>query len=113
MFEVKPEIIHKFREPEARPATVVSNTFALLCLVPVLLMLGLWLKIGINCSNFSFSPAAVGFHIGLASIFVLYFYFWLELDMFATVKYLSCIGLVTFLCGNSLLASIARSKKTA
>merc|ERR1712241_495817 len=113
MFDAKPEITHVFREPEARPASVVSNTFALLCLVPVLIMLALWAKIGVNCSNFSFSLAAVGFHVGLAAIFLLYFYFWLELDMFVTIKYLSGIGLVTFLCGNSLLATIARNKKMA
>merc|ERR1719391_1859118 len=102
MFDAKPEIIHIFREPEARPASVVSNSFALLCLVPILIMLALWAKIGVNCSNFAFSLAAVGFHVGLAAIFLLYFYFWLELDMF-----------VTFLCGNSLLATIARNKKMA
>jgi len=113
MFDAKPEIIHMFREPEARPASVVSNSFALLCLVPILLMLALWAKIGVNCSNFAFSLAAVGFHVGLAAIFLLYFYFWLELDMFVTIKYLSGIGLVTFLCGNSLLATIARNKKMA
>merc|ERR1712154_31845 len=60
-FEPKPEILHVFREPEARPATAVSNAFALLCLAPILIM-------------------------------------------FVTVKYLSGISLVTFLCGNSLLA---------
>ena len=113
MFDSKPEIRHVFREPETRPVSVVSNTFALLCLVPILIMLILWVRIGVNCSNFSFSPAAIGFHTGLAGIFVLYFYFWLELDMFATMKYLSGIGLLTFLCGNSLLATIARNKKTA
>ena len=112
-FEPKPEILHVFREPEARPATVVSNAFALLCLAPVLIMLAMWAKIGVNCNNFSLSLATVGFHLGLAAIFVLYFYFWLELNMFVTVKYLSGIGLVTFLCGNSLLAGIARSKKSA
>lgn len=112
-FDAKPEITHVFREPETRPASVVSNTFALLCLVPILIMLVLWAKIGVNCSNFTFSPAAIGFHSGLTAIFVLYFYFWLELDMFTTMKYLSGIGLLTFLAGNSLLASIARNKKTA
>jgi len=112
-FEPKPEILHVFREPEARPATAVSNAFALLCLAPVLVMLAMWAKLGVNVSNFTFSLATIGFHLGLAGIFVLYFYFWLQLDMFVTVKYLSGIGLLTFLCGNSLLASIARAKKAA
>ena len=33
-----------FREPEARPASIVSNTFTLLCLSPFLLMLVLWAR---------------------------------------------------------------------
>jgi oligosaccharyltransferase complex subunit delta (ribophorin II) len=112
LYSAKPEIRHLFREPEPRPSAVVSNAFTLLCLSPILIMLALWLKLGVNCSNFPFSLAAVGFHLGLASIFLLYTYFWLELNMFQTVKYLTVLGVITFLCGNSLLASIAKKTKS-
>ena len=112
-YQVKPEIRHVFRQPDSRPSAIVSNVFSLLCLAPILIMLAMWLKIGVNVSNFPFSIYALGFHIGLAAIFVLYFYFWVELNMFTTVKYLSGIGLVTFLCGNKLLASIAAKNKSA
>merc|ERR1719431_1492416 len=71
IYDAKPEIRHLFREPEARPASIVSNAFTLLCLSPFLLMLGL------------------------------YGMFWLQLNMFQTVKYLVVLGVVTFLCGNS------------
>ena len=111
-FQPRPEIRHVFREPDSRPAAVVSNVFSLLCLAPVLIMLGMWVKIGVNVSNFPVSLYALGFHIGLAAIFVLYFYFWIELNMFTTVKYLSGIGLVTFLCGNKMLASMASKNKS-
>jgi len=113
LYSAKPEIRHLFREPEPRPSTIVSNTFTLLCLSPVLIMLALWIKLGVNCSNFPFSLTAIGFHVGLASIFLLYTYFWLELNMFQTMKYLTVLGVITFLCGNSLLASIAKRTKTA
>jgi len=112
LYSAKPEIRHLFREPEPRPSAVVSNAFTLLCLSPILIMLALWFKLGVNCSNFPFSLAAVGFHLGLASIFLLYTYFWLELNMFQTVKYLTVLGVITFLCGNSLLASIAKKTKS-
>lgn len=108
---VKPEIKHKFREPEVRPPPVVSNTFTLLCLAPILLMFIGWLKIGINVSNLPFSPSSIGFHLGLGAIFGLYYWFWLQLDMFATLKYLIMIGIVTFLCGNSILVKIAEKRK--
>lgn len=113
VYDVKPEIRHVFREPDSRPAALVSNVFSVLCLAPVLIMLLMWLNIGVNISNFPLSISALGFHIGLGAIFVLYFYFWVELNMFATVKYLSAIGLVTFLCGNKMLANIAQNNKSA
>jgi len=112
LYEAKPEIRHLFREPEPRPSAVVSNAFTLLCLSPILIMLALWAKLGVNCSNFPVSLASVGFHLGLASIFLLYTYFWLELNMFQTVKYLTVLGVITFLCGNSLLATIAKRNKS-
>jgi oligosaccharyltransferase complex subunit delta (ribophorin II) len=69
-----------------------------------------WLKIGVNISNMPFSLASIGFHAGLASIFGLYYCFWLQLDMFTTIKYLIMISVVTFLCGNSLLVKLAEKR---
>jgi len=111
IYQAKPEITHLFREPEARPPQIVSTVFTLLCLSPLLLLLGLWAKLGANIGNFSFSLSTIGFHVGLGSIFVLYLMFWLELTMFETVRYLVLLGIVTFLCGNSLLANIAKKNK--
>jgi len=105
----KPEIKHTFRLPEKRPSELVSNLFTIICLSPILLVLGLWMKLGVNISNFDFSIAGLGFHAGLGGIFTLYMYFFLQLNMFTTVKYLVLIGIVTFLCGNSLLSKIARN----
>lgn len=112
-YDVRPEIRHLFREPEARPATVVSNAFTLLCLSPFLVMLVLWAKLGANVSNLPLSLPALGFHLGLGAIFGLYALFWLQLNMFQTVKYLVVLGVVTFLCGNSLLSGIARRGQKA
>ena len=93
-------------------------------------MLILWIKLGVNVNNFPVTLVSIGFHAGLGAIFTLYMYelnifiyfisknhnpflfryFWLQLNMFTTVKYLVLIGVVTFLCGNSLLAKIAKNK---
>lgn len=107
----KPEIKHIFREPEKRPSQVVSNIFTGLSLAPFLLVLGLWIKIGVNISNFSLNLATIGFHLGLSSIFGLFIVFWLQLNMFTTLKYLILVGTVTFLCGNSMLSKIAAARK--
>lgn len=110
-YKTKPEIKHLFREPETRPPPAVSSMFTLLCLSPVLILLGLWFKLGVNIGNFPFSIASLGFHTGLGSIFILYVYFWMELDMFQTARYLAILAIPTFLCGNSLLAAISKKTK--
>eukprot|EP00095_Tigriopus_kingsejongensis_P010482 maker-scaffold1034_size68570-snap-gene-0.14 protein:Tk10482 transcript:maker-scaffold1034_size68570-snap-gene-0.14-mRNA-1 annotation:"hypothetical protein DAPPUDRAFT_303417" len=107
----KPEITHLFREPDSRPPATVSNLFTVLCLLPFLIMIILWLQLGVNISAFPFSLSAVGFHLGLGGIFALYYYFWLQLNLFVTVKYLCMASIVTFLCGNSMLVKIAEKRK--
>ena len=42
---VKPEIKHTFRQPEKRPPAIISNAFTVLCLVPILIMIGCWMKV--------------------------------------------------------------------
>lgn len=107
-YEVKPEIKHLFREPEKRPPTFVSDLFSLLVLVPFFLLLGLWLKIGVNVKNLPVTLSALLFHSGLALIFSLFFLFWLKMDMFTTLKCLSGVVIMTFLSGHSLLKTLSK-----
>lgn len=111
--QARPEIHHLFREPEKRPPRFVSDLFTGLCLAPILILFILWGRIGFNVSNFSFSLSALGFHGGLGAIFALFLCFWLKLNMFQTVQYLLGLSVITFLCGNRVLRSIAskRSEK--
>ena len=67
---------------------------------------------GVNVSNFPVSVTGLGFHLGLGAIFALYYFFWLNMSMFTTLKYLIMIGVVTFLCGNSMLSKIAEKRKS-
>uniref|UniRef100_A0A4D5R9X7 Dolichyl-diphosphooligosaccharide--protein glycosyltransferase subunit 2 n=1 Tax=Scolopendra viridis TaxID=118503 RepID=A0A4D5R9X7_SCOVI len=107
----KHEIQHIFREPEKRPSTVVSNTFTALTVAPLLLLFVLWYKVGVNFYNFHLNLGTIGFHVGLSAIFGLFTVFWLNLNMFTTLKYLALLGMITFLCGNSMLSKIAASRK--
>lgn len=107
----KPEIKHLFREPEKRPAAVVSTVFTFLVLSPVLILLLLWMKIGVNVANFPISLSAIGFHLSLAAIFGLYYCYWVQLNMFQTVRYLGLLALPTFIFGNRLLSGIASKRK--
>jgi len=110
-YKAKPTITHMFREPEKRPAAIVSNVFTVLCLTPFLIMIALWLRLGLNVSNLPASLSAIGFHVGLAGIFMLYYLYWTQLNMFETVKYLGVLGVPTFLFGNQLLCTIAARRK--
>lgn len=105
----RPEIVHMFRPAEKRPPHVVSMLFTGLAASPILLLLILWLKVGINFKNFSF--AALPFHVGLGGIFSLFTCFWLKLDMFATCAWLIPIGGFTFLAGHHILSKLAKQKK--
>ncbi|KAG5677239.1 hypothetical protein PVAND_007013 [Polypedilum vanderplanki] len=108
--QARPEIHHLFREPEKRPPRFVSDLFTGLCLIPILILLILWGRIGINTSNFSFSLSALGFHGGLGAIFSLFLCFWLKLNMFQTIQYLLGLSIITFLCGNRVLRYIASKR---
>ncbi|KHJ97886.1 ribophorin II [Oesophagostomum dentatum] len=109
-YDPKPEIKHIFRQPEKRPPVIVSDTFTLICLAPLLLLIVLWLRIGLNFSNMPASLWTLLFHFGLAALFGLYFVFWLKLNMFETLKYLAGIAAFTFLAGNRVLRAIAEKR---
>ncbi|PAV71052.1 hypothetical protein WR25_19955 [Diploscapter pachys] len=111
IYETLPEIQHKFRQPEKRPPSFVSDTFTIVCLAPLALLLILWLGIGINFGNLPLSLWPLLFHGGLCGLFGLYFVFWLRLNMFETLKYLALIGAFTFIAGNRVLRSLANSNK--
>lgn len=105
-YEPKPEIRHVFRPQEKRPPTVVSDTFSILALLPVLILAILWLKLGVNLSNFSFSLSALAFHGGTLSVCILYTLFWLEMNMFTTIKCLLGVGLIIFSTGHRVLSQL-------
>ncbi|EFO20200.2 hypothetical protein LOAG_08289 [Loa loa] len=111
IYEKAPEIKHMFREPEKRPPRIVSTIFVFLSAFPLLIVLILWLRIGINFGNLPASPFVLLFHGGLIGIFGLYFVFWLQLTMFETLKYLSVVGTMTFISGNRLLRILASRRK--
>ncbi|RWS24210.1 Dolichyl-diphosphooligosaccharide--protein glycosyltransferase subunit 2-like protein [Leptotrombidium deliense] len=109
-YGMRPEIKHMFRQQEKRPPTVVSDTFSVLVCIPLLILIGLWVKIGVNLRNMPLSLSVLVFHVGLGSIFALFACFWLKLNMFTTVKYLIGLGVITFLSGHSLLSKLANKR---
>lgn len=110
LYDIKrnlPEIQHRFKTPEKLPLRVVSYSFAFLTMIPLLVLIVVWGRTGVNKIYFPFSVNCILFHFGLLSIFALYGSFWLRLNMFETLKYLTPIGFITLITGNELLRKIA------
>lgn len=110
-YGAKKEIQHMFRQPEPRPPRFLSDAFTLLVLSPLVILLGLWFKIGINLNNFPVSISAIGFHLGLISLFGVYTLFWIKLSMFEALKWMAGPSVLTFVTGNRLLNYIAERRK--
>jgi len=112
-YSKKPEIKHKFNVPEKRPPATVSLAFTGLVLLPLGILIVLWIKLGVNVSNFPMNLSAIGFHVCLAGIFGLYYLYWTKLNMFLTLRYLSMLAIPTFFFGNRLLSSLASKRKAS
>lgn len=106
------EIVHQFREPEKRPSRFVSDVFTALCAAPILVLFFLWSKIGISVSGSTFNLSAIGFHLSFLAILSLFGWFWLQLNMFETLRLLIPLSVVTFIFGNRFLRSLATKTKT-
>jgi len=109
LYEAKPEIQHMFRQPEPRPPAVLSQSFTVACILPIILAFVLWSKIGANVGNMKLNLKTIIFQLGVAGIFGLYVYGWIHLNMFTIIKYLVGIGSVTFVFGNAVLSDLANS----
>uniref|UniRef100_A0A0E0JSK8 Dolichyl-diphosphooligosaccharide--protein glycosyltransferase subunit 2 n=1 Tax=Oryza punctata TaxID=4537 RepID=A0A0E0JSK8_ORYPU len=119
-FGPKKEISHIFRAPEKRPPKELSFAFSGLTLIPFVgFLIGL-MRLGVNLKNFPSLPApsafASLFHAGIGAVLLLYVLFWIKLDLFTTLKYLSFLGVFLVFVGHralSYLSSTSSKQKTA
>jgi oligosaccharyltransferase complex subunit delta (ribophorin II) len=106
--EPKP-IMHTFKEPEPRPPMMISLIFTGACAIPLFGLLVAWSRLGVNVNKMESSFML--FHGAIASVFGLYFMYWLKLNMFDTLKYLAVLGSATFILGNRVLSKLATKEK--
>lgn len=110
-FQPLPEIKHVFRPAEPRPAQSVSSAFTLAVFAPVLVLLGLLAKVGINFrglpggTDFLF---AFGFIGCIGALLGLIGAFWVGLfNLVATLGYLCGLAVVTVFIGHRALGHLA------
>uniref|UniRef100_A0A803M4L6 Dolichyl-diphosphooligosaccharide--protein glycosyltransferase subunit 2 n=1 Tax=Chenopodium quinoa TaxID=63459 RepID=A0A803M4L6_CHEQI len=113
-FGPKEEIAHIFRAPETRPPKELSLAFLGLTLVPLVgFFIGL-LRLGVNFKKFPTATVSAAFaalfHVGIAAVLCLYVLFWLKLNLFTTLKYLSFLGVVLLFVGHRTLSNLAKVK---
>lgn len=104
----KPEIKHLFRQPEKRPVHWVPMTFCGLTLVPYFIVLYMWGSMGLKLEITR--AISLPFHFGFLLVFLLYYKFWMHLDMFTTCAYLVPVGAFLFLVGYRMLSYIGRHR---
>ncbi|KAL5227460.1 hypothetical protein ABZP36_015725 [Zizania latifolia] len=119
-FGPKEEISHIFRSPEKRPPKELSLVFTGLTLLPFVGFLIVLMRLGVNLKNFPSLPAPAAFaslfHAGIGAVLLLYVLFWVKLDLFTTLKYLSFLGVFLVFVGHSALSylsSTSTKQKTA
>ncbi|GJP75545.1 hypothetical protein CLOP_g5978 [Closterium sp. NIES-67] len=110
-FAAKPEIAHIFRKPDSRPAFVVSYTFVALVLLPLVVLLVGLAVLGVNLKAFPSSGvpllSAMAFHGGIAALLLLYVAFWVQVNLFTTLKLIVLLAVLTAIPGHQLLSYLA------
>lgn len=82
---MKPEIQHKFREPEKRPPILVTTFFTLLVACPSIILLTFWSKT-VSLKFETLTLRRIIFHTIFLTILVCYTKFWLGTNMFDTMR---------------------------
>jgi len=106
-FALKPEIQHAFRVDEARPARVIALLFTVIVLLPLAFLI---IKL---LSSWTMSlPSSVDylqfvlFHGSLLAILLLYFWYWVKLNIFQAIIFLIPLSFSALVSGRYLLRSL-------
>lgn len=102
-----PTITHQFREPEKRPALIVSQLFTIFALLPLaFLIIGL-LRTGANSERLGQGGVwGPGYLLSLLAVLGLIFVYWLKLNMFVLLSLMAIPSVLAILFGNSLFRSL-------
>ncbi|KAI9100416.1 Dolichyl-diphosphooligosaccharide--protein glycosyltransferase subunit Swp1 [Phlyctochytrium arcticum] len=117
IFAAQPELHHTFRAPDKMPNKVLSLTFSLLVLAPWLLLLGSYIVLGANVKNvFSNSVlflSGTTFMAALSVCVLLYYIYWVRLNLFQLLGYGSALGTVTAIVGRQALVARAALRQAS
>lgn len=115
-FGLKPEIEYQFKPESPRASPTTSTVFTYLVLSPLVILLLGWLKIGLSYNGIPGGlalPSSFLFVGGIGSICYILYKFWLELNMFEAIYYISLALVPTLVVGYVALRGIAMKRLEA
>ncbi|GBB91504.1 hypothetical protein RclHR1_18830004 [Rhizophagus clarus] len=106
----KPEIHHIFRPDQKLPPTIISYSFMIIVLLPWLFLIGTWIHLGVNVSFLTSEPGSIpvifSFLLTLLAIEILFYNYWIHLNIFQTLSWLSGFSILAFLLGQKALSDV-------
>ncbi|KAJ2134839.1 proteasome regulatory particle base subunit [Coemansia sp. RSA 518] len=101
----KPEIHHRFAEPQKMPNILVSLFFTGLVVVPFIGLLGGWAYLGVNADKLQMEPVGSVVFMGLIAAYItLAISYWIGVKLFPTLTYALVLALPTYLTGQYALS---------
>ncbi|KAJ1816960.1 proteasome regulatory particle base subunit [Coemansia sp. RSA 2598] len=100
----RPEIHHRFADPQRMPNVLLSLVFAGLVAAPLLALAGVWARLGVNADNLAKEPAgSTAFMVLVAAYMALAIAYWIGVRLLPTLAYMLALALPTYLVGQYAL----------
>ncbi|KAJ2015978.1 proteasome regulatory particle base subunit [Coemansia sp. S680] len=101
----KEEIRHRFAESQRMPNVVVSLVFSCAVVVPLVALLVVWARLGVNVDNLQKEAAGSLAFLGLVAAYMsLAVAYWVGVKLFPTLAYALVLALPTFVTGRYALS---------
>ncbi|KAJ2851377.1 proteasome regulatory particle base subunit [Coemansia brasiliensis] len=101
----KPEIQHRFAEPQKMPNILFSLLFTGLTVVPFVALLAAWGRLGVNLKKLQLEPMGSVAFMGLVAAYMaLAVAYWVGLKLFPTLGCALVLSLPTYLTGQYALS---------
>ncbi|KAJ1736171.1 hypothetical protein LPJ61_000130 [Coemansia biformis] len=101
----RPEIRHRFADPQRMPSAAVSLAFAGLVAAPLGVLLRTWARLGVNAANLKHEPAGALVFMGLVATYMaLAVAYWVGGRLLPTLGYALALALPTYLAGQHALS---------
>ena len=106
--EPLPEITHQMRPPAKRASPVMSGTFTILTILPLLVLIVTLLQLKLNLSRLQ-SILSIGFVVSLFAVFLFYAAYWFAVEgvsFYDTIRYICLLLPITWVTGRYALLSV-------